>query len=1003
MQRLKWKHRYIYVVALLSFIVLGSAVLVTPPPQDGEVAGANTKTVTPTVNTSYLTNPGIGWQHFPGIGDPILPETVEYPHRADISWKVLQPGETTYNWKPLDDKINAAKARGNKIGIRVYTMQGESYGGHHVPQWAISKGIKLIGGAPDYHNCTYQDIWGKFVEVLRQRYDGNTTIAFFDISGYGNFNEWSWEDGFTDFDDTWASAYNSGKASRSTMSIMDSFARRRLADMFIGGSFTGHDCKNTSGGTSKVNYSYPGFQKTQLVMPYAGIRQATQYVFTQRKDVGLRFDCLASSKIDNIMDTKKVGNEIKQIWKQAPIVFEFCAYDVVLSRSDALLKAAHGSLVHDNLEGSNRNQKSLIEEFMKNVGYRYVLKEISYESQVNPGVSVPISMKWHNVGYAPYYKKMGLDFQLQVYLVNAAGQVAATIPVTTDISKWMPAEVLPGTPPDNNVTTNITIPNNLSAGSYKLKVGIRELNDGKNIKLAINGGDSNNMYEIGAVTVGSGSGGGTTNPVCGNGQLETGEICDDGNTQNNDQCSSTCKDKCTAPAFWDGTKCTTALPVGCAADFDKNGVVDVADFGNFASIYKVENVCNLATADDKPSVAGAQDINGWLYNPNSPLRLRIPTDAKYTKETRIGAVRQVMEEWSIPVYRNKVGEKVPLVKVVNTYSGRTYNWPIPKIANPAPEADAHMAVIDPDTASVYEFWDMKWNSARTEIRAGGMVQFPFSKNGISDPPNYRVTASGFSGTAGMILREDLLDPATGKLNINRPIKHSLGMALPENIINDKFIAPAVGSETTGKAGAGGIPMGARFALPKNVDVDSLNIHPLSKMVLRAMRDYGIFVNDGNAAANYNGKGVGTIRFEPGIIKELTGTTGNDFTSRINQETYSVINQYGIFLVEGGTNIPSDGGTAPAQTPTPTSAPTAVCGNSKVDTGEVCDDGNTSNNDQCSSTCKNKCTAPAYWNGTACATSKPAACAADFNKNEIVDVSDFGQFGAVYKDPNICKL
>ncbi len=46
---------------------------------------------------------------------------------------------------------------------------------------------------------------------------------------------------------------------------------------------------------------------------------------------------------------------------------------------------------------------------------------------------------------------------------------------------------------------------------------------------------------------------------------------------------------------------------------------------------------------------------------------------------------------------------------------------------------------------------------------------------------------------------------------------------------------------------------------------------------------------------------------------------------------------------------------------------AVCGNNIVETGEVCDDGGTVNNDQCSSDCLHKCTSPQIWNGTACVT------------------------------------
>ena len=64
-----------------------------------------------------------------------------------------------------------------------------------MPEWVLQKGAKILNsGEPDYSNCRYQEEWGKFVAELIARYDGNPDIAFIDISGYGNFSEWSWRD-----------------------------------------------------------------------------------------------------------------------------------------------------------------------------------------------------------------------------------------------------------------------------------------------------------------------------------------------------------------------------------------------------------------------------------------------------------------------------------------------------------------------------------------------------------------------------------------------------------------------------------------------------------------------------------------------------------------------------------------------------------------------------------------------------------------------------------------
>lgn len=285
-----------------------------------------------------------------------------------------------------------------------------------------------------------------------------------------------------------------------------------------------------------------------------------------------------------------------------------------------------------------------------------------------------------------------------------------------------------------------------------------------------------------------------------------------------------------------------------------------------------------------------------LWGAGSPFNMRIPQGATYARETRIGTFRYGYEEWSMPVTRVAPGENVPTISVINRYSGRVEHWPIPRSAQPAPESDAHMGVMHPDSNVIYEMWDATWIDSNT-IRAGGMMSFPLDGSGVSDPPHYRVTAAGFAVSAGMIMREDFTDPASGALTPVRPIQHALTMSLPFDLVaHDEYIAPAVGGEIMGSAGSNGVPMGAHFALPPTLDVDSLNVHPLTRELLRAARDYGIYVNDTNGTPTYNGKYVGAIRIEPGLVQDLYGTAHNDLLTGIQAEIYDVIQSYGIYRI-----------------------------------------------------------------------------------------------------------
>lgn len=484
----------------------------TPPPQD-EIANEQTdptpqvngvatpvmQTVNPSAINDYLANPGIGWQYMASSNTNLLPETVAYFERADVSWRLINPAEGSYNWSLIDNRIQTAVNQGKMASFRIYTMRGESYGGHQIPDWVMNKGIRMLGSEPDYSGCVYQEYWGNFVNVLRQRYDGNPNIAYIDISGYGDFNEWSWRTQ-TEWDNNALSP-----------NTVDGMARKRLADMFIGGSSSSHSCRNGDGSVSSGNsYSYAGWNSTQLIMPFAGVRQSISYVANRRSDVGFRHDCLgrAGSAVSDFSNQTGIWD---QRWKTAPMVYELCAINWndsnFVNRADGLLKWSHGSLVHDNPNGGAQPQATM-QNLMRNVGYRYQLSQAVIPATATQGSQVQVTMNWLNVGYAPNYPKMGQNFELQMYLLRD-GQERHMWPITsTNIASWFPANTLPGTPPTNSVSANITLPN-ISAGDYSVAVNIIDKRTGNPINLAISGkqnflsgaGVSRHYYVIGSMSL----------------------------------------------------------------------------------------------------------------------------------------------------------------------------------------------------------------------------------------------------------------------------------------------------------------------------------------------------------------------------------------------------------------------------------------------------------------------------------------------------------------------
>jgi hypothetical protein len=293
-----------------------------------------------------------------------------------------------------------------------------------------------------------------------------------------------------------------------------------------------------------------------------------------------------------------------------------------------------------------------------------------------------------------------------------------------------------------------------------------------------------------------------------------------------------------------------------------------------------------------PSPVAVNAINSRsFFGSQSPFRKMISADAKYTKEGRIGSVRPSLEAYSIPIYR--VGSKaVPNVKVVNRYSNRTVEWPIPTDAVPSSGVDHHIAIIKGGT--IYEMWDATWQGS-SSISAGGMKDFSLAGDGISHPANQRVTAAGFSGLAGMIVKEDFLN-AEGKFQQNPVISHAINVSLPHALIQkNSFIAPAVGGESH-EDNTGSIPLGARYALPKDLDVDALDVHPFVKSLARAVRDYGFYVGDRNDAKQYKGSYVATFKVEPGVFQSVYGVSNDQFYLTVQAQFYQVIEKYGLFRV-----------------------------------------------------------------------------------------------------------
>jgi hypothetical protein len=274
---------------------------------------------------------------------------------------------------------------------------------------------------------------------------------------------------------------------------LDGQARRRLADIFIGGSLDGHECQTAVGETILVSYAYQGFQHTQLLMPYAGIIQSSQYVYYRRQDIGFRHDCLGR---DGEGFFQEISAHINRVWKRAPVVYELCGpNEADIENIQWLLQVSHPSLVHDNQWTYSRDQ---LEQMLLNVGYRYFLKSADFNIDSR---TIALKLEWQNVGSAPNYPRMGQEFTLYFYLLDSSDEPVYREIIPVDTSLWLPASEVHQTQPSYWVTHDVELPTSLVPGMYQMGVALLDERTSKPIQLAFDGKDVDGTRVLSMITI----------------------------------------------------------------------------------------------------------------------------------------------------------------------------------------------------------------------------------------------------------------------------------------------------------------------------------------------------------------------------------------------------------------------------------------------------------------------------------------------------------------------
>jgi hypothetical protein len=219
--------------------------------------------------------------------------------------------------------------------------------------------------------------------------------------------------------------------------------------------------------------------------------------------------------------------------------------------------------------------------------------------------------------------------------------------------------------------------------------------------------------------------------------------------------------------------------------------------------------------------------------------------AEFARQVRsyYGHVGVNTEAYSSPIYI--VGDRAALTAVSNWpcqpsgYVSRELEaqWsavPIPPYARPAAGSDAEMAIYQPSTDTLWEFWRFRKNGPEWQACWGGTMPAVSQSRGIWTKP-FGASATGLPFAGGQVTIAELR---------RGEIDHVIGIALVDAASWETVSWPANRSDGYNPDHAPNrIAEGQRFRLDPTINVARLKMSRVARVVATAAQKYGFVVWD----------------------------------------------------------------------------------------------------------------------------------------------------------------
>lgn len=427
-----------------------------------------------------LINPGVGFttfHHFNGDhltgGDAWAPESIdsmlqsngdleyfEYPPTSIAYfrwyWDEMEPEQGNYNWELIDETIERARQNGQTLAFRVMPQNGTP----KAPKWyrEIAPGFEYgESWMPDYEDPLFKKHYGNMIKALAERYDGHPIVDHIDMGIVGRWGEWH-------------------------------------------SSQTGHPMPSMETQIDFVDMYLNAFSDSLLVMLIGGDEALAHAV---KHGCGWRADCLGDvggfsenwNHMEDMYPIALAQADAQDVWKTAPVVFESCwtmqhwvdqGWDVERILERALYY--HTSVFNNKSSVIPKEHWGLVNDFLRRMGYRFVLRRLQMGEHVEPGSTVKIQTLWENIGVAPCYHSHQLVYNM------VKDDTSFTHQSKVDIREWLPGYQL--------IEEQIHVPNGIPDGWYTLRVALLDPNTQQPaIRLAIEGREDDGWYTLGQFRV----------------------------------------------------------------------------------------------------------------------------------------------------------------------------------------------------------------------------------------------------------------------------------------------------------------------------------------------------------------------------------------------------------------------------------------------------------------------------------------------------------------------